>query len=230
MKVIEDEGFCTACGNYLEYKYGEDNFSYIKKDLSSYQKYKDIFLFECPVCSFISDNISSEEGILHANVAKTYEFKKLYSYAHLNGLDKELYNNFSSKIPANLYEAYALICLESKNFEKYVRVVNKCIELKELMAFKYSRAKDEVAHEEGNAEQYAELNELINEGIKTNREQINFYFQYVENKNVFVSLIYIENLIKMNLLEDAQKEFSTITKKHFIDDDLKNYFQNLINN
>lgn len=230
MKVIEDEGFCTACGNYLEFKYGEDSFSYLKKDLSNYEKYKDMFLFECPICGFISDNIASEEGILYENVAKTYEFKQLYSYAHLNGLDKELYNNFSSKIPANLYEAYSLICLESKNFEKYIRVVNKCIELKELMALKYSRAKDEVAHEEGNANQYDELIELINEGIKTNREQINFYFHYVENKNIFVVLIYIENLIKMKLIDDAEKEFLAITKKYFIEEDLKQYFQNLINN
>ncbi len=228
MKVIEEEGFCTCCHKYLYFKYGEENFSFLKKDLDNYVKYKDIFVYECKNCGFASTNVSAEEGVLYDHVKDSYEYKQLKNYAYLNGLDKKLYNNYSDIIPANLYEAYSLVCLEQKNYENFIRVINKCIDLKTTMALKYSRAKDELAGSEGNNHEYEELDTLIKQSIKTNRDQIDYYFNLILTKNLYICLIYVENLVALNQVEQASRLFEKLKKKYKLQQDLLNHFNNLI--
>jgi len=224
MKIIEDEGFCTCCGKYTEYSAGQENFSFIKKDLKNYKNYKDIYVHECINCGFVSTDITAEEGVLYGDIKNTYEFKQLRSYAYLNGLDEDLYENHSADIPANLYEAYSLVCLAGKDYEKFVRVLNKAIELKIIMARKYRRSQDELGGEEDNDEDYDELDRLIKQSIEANRKQIDYYYNMVENKNIFVKLIYVENLIGLGDMAKALYEFNAIDKKTKLDADLKDYF------
>lgn len=224
MKIIEDEGFCTCCGRHTEYRAGEENFSLIKKNLESYKNYKDIFVDECPSCGFISTDITNEEGVLYGGVKDTYEFKQLFSYAYLNGLDEDLYENHSADIPANYYEAYSLVCLAEKDYEKFIRVLNKAIELKIIMARKYRRSQHELGGEEDNDDDYDELDRLIKESIDSNRKQIDYYYSMIENKNVFVKLVYIENLIGLGDMAKAIYEYEMIDKKVKLNGDLKEYF------
>lgn len=229
MKIINDEGFCTCCGTYGELKYGQENFSIIKKDLANYKKYKDVFVYECKNCGFISVNIGGEEGVLYGDVKDTYEYKQIYNYAYLNGLDTELYDNHSQEVPANLYEAYSLIALKQKNYELYIRIINKVIELKEIMARKYRRSQDELGGEEENDDEYDKLDNLIKLSIESNRKQIDYYFDFIENKSLYTKLLYIENMYAMGEKAKAKVLYEKLDKKIIFEEDLEQYFEQLLN-
>lgn len=228
MRIVEDEGFCTSCGRYAEIKIGQENFSLLKKDLDNYKKYKDIYVFRCRTCGFISTDISGEEGVLCGGIQNGYEFNQILNYAYLQGIDKELYDNHSADVPANLYEAYSLICERGKNYESLVRTLNKSIELKVIMARKYKISKDELGGEEENDDEYEKLDQLIKESIQTNRKQIDYYYDFIENKNLFVKLVYIENLVNMGEMSKALKHFTDITRKVKLENDLEDYFKHLL--
>lgn len=229
MKILEDEGLCTCCGAYKEYSYGDENYSLVVKDLKNYNEYKDIYVYKCPKCGFISTDITGVEGVIAGGAKNSLEYKNANSYSYLNGLDKELYDNHSSEVPANLYEAYSFVCLALKDYEKYVRTVNKAIELKQVMARKYRRSQDELGGEEENDDLYDELDSLIKQSIEYNRKQIDYYYTQIENKNIFVKLIYIENLCAMGKKEEAKQLFDILSSSTAIKDDLKKYFNDLIN-
>ena len=229
MKIIEDEGFCTSCGIFVEYRRGEEDYSLLSKDLDNYKKYKDVYVYKCPNCGFISSDISCEEGVLCSDVKDSYEYKQLLDYAYLKGIDKELYEYHSNDIMANYLEAYSLVLLKMKDFEKYIRAINKAIELKEVMIRKYKKSQDELGGEEENDDKYEKLYELIKESISTNRKQIDYYYDFIESKNVFLNLVYIENLIAQNKQQQANSLFEKINKKYKLSDDLKTYIQQKLN-
>lgn len=229
MKILQDEGFCTCCGNYSEYNYGDENYSMVTKDLNNYNKYKDVYVYKCPNCNFISTDITGVEGVIFGQVRNSLEYRNALSYADYHGLDQLLYNKHSSEVPANLYEAYAFICLASKDYEKYIRIVNKAIELNQLMLRKYTRSQDELGGEEENDDQYDKLYGLIKANIKTHCEQIGFYFTQIERPSFFAKMLYIENLCKLDKKEEAQALFNKISKKTLMQADLKNYFLQKIN-
>ena len=139
-----------------------------------------------------------------------------------------MYDNHSASVPANLYEAYAYVCLKEKDYEKFVRSLNKAIELKLIMARKYRRSQDELGGEEDNDDLYDDLDKLINQSIEANRKQIDYYYTQIENKNLFVKLLYIENLIALNKKQDATNLYNILEKSYVIKNDLKSYFNNLL--
>lgn len=228
MRIVEDEGFCTCCGNLAEYKFGDENYSLVTKDLSNYKNYKDIYVYKCPNCGFISTDITGVEGVLFGDIRNSLEYKNALNYKYLEGLDKELYNNHSDEVPANLYEAYSFICLASSDYEKYIRVINKTIELKEIMVKKYRHSQDELGGEEDNDDLYDKLDEMIKNSIETNRKQIDFYYTQLEHKSFFANLIYIENMAKMDKKEEANKLFNKLSKSILIKEDLKKYFYEIL--
>lgn len=228
MKILQDEGLCSCCGAYAEYMYGDEDYSLVNKDLTSYNNYKNIYVYQCPNCGFISTDITGVEGVMCGDVKGNLEFKEALNYSYLNGLDKELYDNHSASVPANLYEAYAYVCLKEKDYEKFVRSLNKAIELKLIMARKYRRSQDELGGEEDNDDLYDDLDKLINQSIEANRKQIDYYYTQIENKNLFVKLLYIENLIALNKKQDATNLYNILEKSYVIKNDLKSYFNNLL--
>lgn len=228
MKIVEEEGFCTCCGKYCSYNYGDENYSLIKKDLNNYKKYKDIYVYDCPNCGFISTDIAGEDGILMSEDKDTYEYRQLISYAYLQGLDKELYESHSNDIPANYYEAYAYSLQKLQMYEKCIRTLNKCIELKTIMKNKYRLSQDELGGEEENDDEYEKLYALIDESIDVNCRQIDYMYNLVDIKNVYLNLLYVENLIRMDSKVKAVETFNQIIKKNNIQDDLKKYFISLL--
>ncbi len=228
MNILQDEGYCNACKEYCTFVMGEDNFNLLKKDLENYKRYKDIFVYSCPNCGFPSSDITSEEGDIYNKIKTLQAYKDIIDYADLKGLDKELYEHHSADIPANLYEAYVLIALAQKDYEKAIRLTYKAISLKQIMARKYRISKAELGGEEDNDDEYDKLDLLIQQSIDGNRQQIEKYYNQVENKSIFLKLLYIENLANMCKLSDAKKEFLLLIKKISISKDLKDYFNNLI--
>jgi len=227
MKIKHDEGFCTCCGNFSEYNDGDEEHSFVTKDLNNYNKYKDIYVYQCPNCGFISTDITGVEGVMFGEVRHSLEFKDAINYKYLKGLDTELYNNHSQEVPANLYEAYSFICLAAKDYEKFLRSINKTIELKLVMAKKYRRSQDELGGEEDNDDLYDDLDKLIKESINSNEKQIDYYFTQLETKNIFVKLLYIENLTRINKKQEAKQLFDNLIKNNSFKQDLKQYFYNL---
>ncbi|MBE7082293.1 MAG: hypothetical protein E7378_01250 [Clostridiales bacterium] len=228
MKILEDTGFCTSCRNMVEYSYGDENFSFITKDLKNYKNYKDLYVYKCQCCGFISTDIACEEGVIYGDVKNSLEYREALNYEYLGGLDLDLYDQHSQSVPANLYEAYSFVCLKAENYEKFIRSLNKAIELKEVMARQYRRSQDELGGEEENDEDYEKLDGLIKQSIQDNAKQIDFYYSQLDHKNLFVTLIYIENLTRLNQFELAQKLFDEICNKILIKDDLKTYIQEKI--
>lgn len=228
MKILQDEGICTCCGAYSEYNFGDENYSLVTKDLDNYNNYKNVYVYQCPSCGFVSTDISGIDGVMSANVKNSLEFKEAINYSYLKGLDKELYDNHSSEVPANLYEAYAYVCLQNKDYEMFVRTLFKAIDLKIIMARKYRRSQDELGGEEDNDDLYDDLDKLIKQSIDANRKQIDYYYTQIESKNFFVKLIYIENLVAIGKKKDAQILFEVLQKSNSIKPDLKNYINNLV--
>ena len=229
MKVLEDEGLCTSCGKYLHYRYGEENFSTIKKDLSNYNKYKDLFLFECPYCGHISTNIAGEEGILFDELRQSYEYSDIMGYAYLNRIDKILYECHSQDICANWYEAYAYLLEKIGEYEKCCRALFKCIELKKIMKQKYKISQAELGGEENNDSDYEKLYFLIDESIKKNQKQFNLCYKNVSNKNVYLKLLHYENLVGQHQDKEACEELYEILKKYNLSVDLKKYISKIQN-
>lgn len=228
MKILENAGICTCCGNFAEYQYGDENFSLMEKNLENYQNYKDVYVYQCPKCGFISTDITGLEGVVFGNVKNSLEFQNALSYSYLKGLDTELYDNHSLEIPANLYDAYSLVCLANKDYEKLVRTLNKAVELKQIMAQRYRYSQDELGGEENNDADYDKLNALIEDNIAFNRMQIDFYFSKIEHKNEFLILLYIENLVALGQKEKARKVFDTLSKSVLLKNDLQKYMLGLL--
>lgn len=227
MRIVEDEGFCTACGAYVALNRGEENYNIAKKDLANYKRYKEVYINACPMCGFASTDITSEEGVLYGNIKDTKEYKQLFDCADLNGLDKELYEFHSADVPAGLYEACTLLALAGKDYEKAVRLLGRTIELKTIMARKYRESKAELGGEEENDADYDALDKLIKQSIEKNRKQIHEYYNLVKDKNLYLKLMHIENLAHLRKYADARKEYISLTKKIKLDDDLKLYFETL---
>lgn len=231
MKIIQDEGFCTCCGNYSEYNYGDENYSLLAKDLKSYNNYKDIYVYRCPKCGFISTDITGVEGVMYGVVRNSLEYKNAFNCEYLQGLQNEsICEDLTKVVPANYYEAYSFVCLAEKDYEKYIRTVAKAIELKEVLIRKYKAEQDEDSLEDDEEikDYYNEVIDLINKSIQTNRQQIDFYFTQTESKNLFLKLMYLENLAKLNKKEEAQTLFNKLNKNILLKEDLKQYFIDLL--
>lgn len=221
MKVIEDQGFCTCCGYYGSYKFGQENFSFIVKNLNNYEKYKNIFVYACKNCGFISTDIAGTEGVLYGEIKDSYEFKELLNFTYLNELHNEFDEDYATSVPFGMYEAYSLVLLEAKDYQKYVRQISMVIDLKEAQKIRYTKYAIEVG---ANEERLSQLQELMDKSIQTNREQIDHYYSYIENKNIFDDLIYIENMIEMGKLAEAKVLLKSAKDKKHLEEDLLEYF------
>jgi len=131
----------------------------------------------------------------------------------------DVYENHSRAVPAYLYEAYAFTCLKANNFEKYIRVMNKCIELKEMTVRKYLFSQAECAEEDENDEEYETIINLIKKSIYENSLTLNKYFLKLDNKTLFFRLIFLENLIRINKF----KEVEELIEKMELDDEMVKY-------
>lgn len=228
MKIKEDTGFCTCCGTYQDLEYGEENHSFLKKDLTNFNNYKKIFVFRCPNCNFVNVNITDELGILYHDIVKDKDYIDDLNYSCLEGLDKQLWEMHSENINANEYEAYALMCIKDENIQNAIRALYESNRLYEMMARKYRYSQDELGGEEDNDAEYERLDDLINYRIDKNYDKILELLKSKHKKNIFEELIRIELLNKLGAKNEAKSQFEDICKKHSLAQDLREYFANLL--
>lgn len=227
MLINKKTDTCACCGTYCEHNFGEENYKEKELDLDNYFKYKDIYVYKCPTCEMVSTNLSAEDKNLFEAIKNTDRYRSVVTYDYLEGVDLELYENMSRAVPANLYEVYAMMYENSNNKETYLRALHKSIELKELMMEKY---RDEVEEDEDeNDEELLErLEELMDANLEMSRKKfINEFLQY-EDKNEFLFLMFIENLIGLGELELADKNLDFLIDNSNISEDIVDYIENLI--
>jgi len=230
MDIIKDIGTCTCCNNYCEYIYGKENFNNIEKTLDNYNNYKDIYVYKCPKCGFVSTDITGKEGVLASSLISTKQYNDYLNNSYLNGFDEESLDEQHSKaVPAYLYEAYSLICLEMKDYEKYIRVMNKCIELKEMTIRKYRFSQAECAEEDENDEEYEAIISLIKKSIQKNSMELNNNFSNLKIGNFFTIVIFAENLIRLNQLDKAKKIIDSLRNDINVNKDLVDYLDQKVN-
>ena len=222
MKIIEDQGFCTCCGTLADFKFGQENFSVILKNVDNYKKYKNLFVYKCKNCGFVSTDITGTEGVLYGEIKDSYEFKQLDQSVYLNDIKEKYEEDYTQVFPVGMYEAYSLVLIEAKEYEKLIRLLSTVIDFKLSMKRKY---KDYALEVGGDEEVLNEILTRIDESIQTNREQIDYYFPFIENKNTYATLIYIENMIEMGKVAEALVLLKQVSEKKKLENDLVEYFQ-----
>lgn len=222
MKVLEDQGFCTCCGNLTNYKFGQENFSIILKNLDNYKKYKNIFAYKCRSCGFVSTDITGTEGVLYGEIKDSYEFKQLDNSTYLDDIKACYEEDYTQVLPVGMYEAYSLVLIEAKDYEKLIRLLATVIDYKLSMKKKY---RDYAFEVEGDKNVLNEIISRIDASIETNRQQIDYYFPFLENKNTYATLIYIENMIEMGKVAEALVLLKQLAEKKRLEEDLIDYFQ-----
>lgn len=227
MIVKSKIGTCSCCGNNSELRYGEDNFDLSKHDLKNYLAYKDVYVYKCPKCGFISTDITSSDNLLYNRVKNLQEFADIEDYAYLEGLNELFYENHSKTLPANIYDAYAFMYKSSQHNEMFLRATNKAIEQKIALVKRYEFE----VHEDGDKEDrenLKELEELMFDNISEQAtEFISCYVGFV-HKNLFLDLMYVENLVYLNELDEAKKQFRRLQENNQIEKDLLDYISKIL--
>jgi len=221
--------YCSCCGNYTEILFGIENYDLSQLDLKNYIKYKDIYVYTCRKCGMISTNLTTQDKSLYESVRHTDRFKDIMSYEYLEGYDLELYENHTRSVPANLYDAYAMMYEKSSDKETYLRSLYRSIQLKEVAIEKYQIEFEEDEGDEEEEEILSNLEDLMYENIEEARKSFNDVFLQFEDKNEFLFLMYVENLVGLEDYKNAKDNLNWIIKNYKLSDDLIEYMQNLTN-
>ena len=229
MEIKSKIEHCSCCGRNCEFHYGVENYNPSKLNLESYTNYKDVYVYTCSNCGLISTDLSGSDNVFYAKVKDSEEFNDALSYAYLNGLNRELYENHSEGVPANKYDAFTVMMKASDNKEMYLRALNKTIELKELMLQKYE-IDSEYDYDDEELDILEELEDLAYENIDEARELFIDEVSNDKNSNVFLHLMVVENLCAFEEYKDAKRRFSIIKEQVTIEEDLLEYFNSLLNN
>ena len=227
MKVSKKTDYCSSCGTYSEQNVGIETFSPSIFDLDNYFEYKDFYVYKCSKCGHISYNLSNKEDALLYEKFNDEEFQNIMHYEYLEGVDLEIFECHTRSVPANLYDAYAYMKEDEKVDENYFRALNKSFELKEMILEKYKLSVEEDGDEE-DQEILNELNELMLENINENRRIFVDKFLDYENKNEFLFLMFIENLVKLGKKEQASENLDWLKKNSNLSSNLIDYITGLI--
>lgn len=228
MEVSKKTDYCSSCGTYCEQNTGLETFSPSIFDLENYLGYKDFYVYKCPTCGHISFDLSKkEDGETYKKVKDDEEFKNVFEYEYLDGVDLQIFECHSRSIPANQYDAYAYMKRQSEIDDDFFRALNKSLELKEMMLEKYAFTVEEDGDEE-DEEILSELNELMLENMNENRELFVDEFLKYGNKNEFLFLMFIENLAKLGKTTLASENLEWLKQNANLKSDLIDYITDLI--
>ena len=228
MKVSKKTDYCSSCGTYSEQNMGLETFNPSIFDLENYLEYKDFYVYKCPKCGHISYDLSKrEDSLLFEKYKEDEDYKNIFNYEYLNGVDLEIFECHTRSVPANLYDAYAYIKEEEKVDENYFRSMHKSFELKEMILEKYSFTVEEDGDEE-DRETLEELIALMQENLIENRRIFVDKFLDYKDKNEFLFLMFIENLVKLGEKEQANKNLDWLKKNSNLDKSLIAYITDLV--
>ena len=216
---------CARC------KKSDDYLVFDKQDLDSvslesYKNYINFDLQVCPYCGYISTDVENGYNLDLENVINSNEYNQILTYSYLNQSENELDDNFLNSYPANLYECYAFLREQDKDYENAVKGYFRAILLKETLIKRYSQQKNEDYEDltESEIKQYDKQNELLTNSIKQNIMKILDIYKLCKT-NIYLDVIYIECLKRFNLKDKANKKINEI--KSSLPKDLIDYIDNL---
>lgn len=231
MIVKHKIGTCSNCGTNSELNFGMEEFDQTKHDLKNYLAYKDIYVYKCPKCGFISSDITGGDYRLFQKAKELQDFYDILSYDYLEGLNEEFLENHSETLPANLYDAYSFMQGFGDNTELFLRATNKAIEDKIEVVRRYETEVfedgEDLADEE-DVENLKNLEELMLENVMAQASGFIKTYKNFTHKNLFLDLMYVQNLIYLDELDEAKKQFRRLQSDYRIDDSLLEYFNTLM--
>lgn len=228
MEVKHIIDFCISCGKYCEQNIGVENYDLSVLDLKNYSNYKDLYVYECPTCGLVSFNLSRQQDAdKFLKIKDTEVYQDIMDYSYLEGLDLQLFECHTKSVPANQYEVYAKMLENTPDTELYLRALNKSIELKEAILNKYTQTVAEDGDSE-DEEILEDLRELLLENIDENRKLFLVNFWEFKAENIFLYLMAVENLAKLGDVNQAEKYFELLASDNKFDEDLVNYFKDII--
>ncbi len=216
---------CARC------KKSDDYLVFDKQDLSavsleSYKNYINFDLDVCPYCGYISTDI--EQGYTNEleSVINSEKYNDILTYSYLDGVVDELNDNFLNSYPANLYECYALLREQDKDYENAVKGYFRAVLLKETLIRRYTQQKNEDYEDltESEIKTYQKINNILLNSIKQNTIKIVDIYKLCK-KNLYLDLINIECLKRLDLFDEANYLLNAI--KINLPNDLLEYIDNL---
>ena len=177
-----------------------------------------IIISKCNYCNFVSDNITFETNPQFFNVLKSKEYNALLS----NDYDADIsYSHPSTQsLCLNFYDAYAYLCKQLNQVEKYVVALFKCASLKDILLQKYYELKYTCADDVNKYEN------VINKLSQSKNNDLTEILRVCENiNNEYLKCVKCESLIMLEEFAKARMIIHSLK----IDTSLKQYFINLIN-
>lgn len=218
---------CANCGykdDYLVFFNEENNNDF---SLKNYDEYKNFDLQICPHCEYISIDIEDGyfENCKEIMVSDKYQIAKNYLY--LNGLGHKLNENYMESYRASEYECFGILRECSGDIENAIRGYYKSVLLKEVLARRFEQQKLDDYEDESKEtlKEYDELKALLTKSIESNLNTI-FLLYEKSSKNIYLSLIEIECLLRYNEIDKANNIFNDI--KNNLKKDLVLYIEGLI--
>ena len=213
---------CKKSDDYLVF----DRDDLTKITLANYKKYLDFDIEVCPYCGYISTDI--EKGYIKQleNVFNSENYNNVSTYSYITDLVNELNSNLLNSYPANLYECYGILQESEKNYENAIKGYFRAVVLKETLIIRYNQQKNEDYEDLSNNEikSYDKVSNILSNSIKQNIIKILNIYKLCE-KNIFLDLINIECLKKLELYDKANKCLNAI--KSNLPNEIIDYFDNL---
>ena len=216
---------CARC------KKSDDYLVLDKQDLSavsleSYKNYINFDLDVCPYCGYISTDVEQGYTNESESVINSEKYNDILTYSYLNGVVDELNDNFLNSYPANLYECYAFLREQDKDYENAVKGYFRAVLLKETLIRRYTQQKNEDYEDltEIEIKAYQKINNILLNSIKQNTIKIVDIYKLCK-KNIYLDLINIECLKRLDLFDEANYLLNAI--KINLSNDLLEYIDNL---
>lgn len=225
---------CSHCGHEAEFFYPSNivnknqNIDFEHITLQSYSCYRDIIVSYCQNCHTVKHNLFDADREKDDAILNSVVYNDLLNYNYVTNHD--MHFKFLQESGANIYDCYAIFCLNYNDFETEIRALFKAAELKLEIPRRYIEMLYEYGYDELDdvkAEVY-EIVKEVKESAKDNYEAILELLEKVENKNVYLRLLKAETLAKLNRKEDANLYLNKIKEKYNIDNELFEFVKSKI--
>lgn len=203
MEIKTKIAVCQCCKTKSEIQYGVDNYRKTMPLSTDYAFYCDFFVYSCPVCGNISFDLSREQDAeRYIEKRDTQEFRDIIENAAYDGYETDIVADYLNIIPINDYLAYCYMLEGTEDKELYFRALNRVVDLLDYAIENYRKA-IEIEGGEDDKHDFRRLVRVIRKNITTLAEKFVTEFRDYDTDNIFLKLIYAEQLARLKRTEDA---------------------------
>lgn len=226
MKIKFVEGKCQNCKNEIQTTVDINaDKVYEKNDLKSFAGYKNTGLSICPICNYVSLDVTKENN-KYLDQKEKVNYDYFYNYKYLPSLSDIEADIFESFAP-NYYECYAKCLISKGDSTNGIRFMYRAIEIKRniqkaLYSLKLKDYDEDDILERKNIDKVIEE---LNNSIVENQKEI--YYAYNGQKDVFTLAMYILTINDLGLKEKATKLVNEISNLN-IEPNLLDYLKSKV--